>query len=67
MRGSDLTRVASFDPEYSVLGLSSGLSRNGVQYLDIVTGWKCSALAWRGGVAGRRPGCAEPLSRAGVQ
>jgi hypothetical protein len=68
MRGNDGTRTAFFDPEYSVLGLSPGLSRNGVRYLDIVTGWQVSARVSRGNVVRCRPAGTEgPLSRTGVQ
>ena len=42
MRGHERTGGPFVDPEYSVLGLSPGLSRNGARYLDVVTGW----LGW---------------------
>ncbi len=47
MRGNEKTRVAFFEPEYSVLALSPGSRRNGIQYLDIVTGWRGSDRTWR--------------------
>ena len=62
-----MTREASVDPEYSVLGLSSGPCRNGAQYLDIVTGWQGSDRTWRGDVVKCRPVRPEsPLFRTGV-
>jgi hypothetical protein len=40
MKANDQTWAVFFDPDYSVLGLPNGPGRNGVQYLDVVTGWQ---------------------------
>ncbi len=67
MRGNEKTLGAFVDPQYSVLGLSPGLSRHGAQYLDVVTGW----LGWdrtsRGVVRRRSVQTEGLLLRTGVR
>ena len=46
MKAIDQTWMVLLDPDYSVLGLPSGPGRNGVQYLDVVTGWQASRGIW---------------------
>ncbi len=46
MKANDQTWTMFLDPDYSVLGLSSGPGRNGVQYLDVATGWQGSRWIW---------------------
>ena len=40
MKANDQAWTVFLDPDYSVLGLPSSPGRNGVRYLDVVTGWQ---------------------------
>jgi hypothetical protein len=40
MTANDQTWTVLLDPKYSILGLRHGPGRNGVRYLDVVTGWQ---------------------------
>ena len=54
MKAIDQTWTVFLDPDYSILGLPSGPGRNGVQYLDIVTGWQGRRWVWPAVEAGPR-------------
>ena len=45
MKAIDPTWTVFLDPDYSILGLASS-GRNGVQYLDVVTGWQGPRRVW---------------------
>ncbi len=56
MKAKDQTWTLLLDPDYSVLGLPSAPGRNGVRYLDVVTGWQEPRWVWPAVEARRRRG-----------